>query len=395
MLTRWAGLAGLAALVGGLVMAVVVLPPGDGALGRRLTSWSRSWVGLLLVTSAGELLLRAGTMAGGGLAAGLTAAPAVLARTHFGTIWSARAGALILMLVLVGCSGRAARTAACGAAFAVTLTTSLVGHAADRGDLSPIALIDWLHVTAAAAWTGGLFFLAAVVLGEARTWPRARRLALLQRFSTLAGGCLVAVVASGIFNACVELGSLDALWTTRYGTILIAKVLLVLAVASLGAANRYAVLPRLGTDAGPSGPADARLVRYVACEAGLALLVFGCTALLTESAPPRHHADAGRLAREASMYVWCQGERVEVGPNSPCPSREKREHGLDRESRRGAVSERRDQREADPRARAGQRGTQARRGGGAGEERARSREDCVRRRPCHAARRGTTGRRRT
>src|SRR5262245_25533369 len=153
-------------------------------------------------------------MAGGGLNAGLAAAPAVLMRTHFGIIWSARAGLLVLLLMVIGRSGRAARTVACGAALAVALTTTLVGHAADRGDLSPIALVDWLHVTAAAAWTGGLFFLASVVLGEARSWPRARRAALLRRFSTLAGACLVAVVASGIFNACVELGSLDALWTT-------------------------------------------------------------------------------------------------------------------------------------------------------------------------------------
>jgi putative copper export protein len=281
-------------------MAVVVLPQGDGALDRRLTSWARFWVALLLVTSAGELVLRAWTMAGGGIAAGLAAAPAVLARTHFGTVWSARAGLLVLLLMLVGRSGRAARTVACGAALAVALTTALVGHAADRGDLSPIALIDWLHVTAATAWTGGLFLLAAVVFGEARTWPRARLLALLRRFSTLAGCCLAAVVASGMFNAWVELGSLDALWTTRYGAILIAKVLLVLAVASLGAANRFAVLPRLGAEAGPSGSVHDRLVRYVACEAGLALLVFGCTALLTESAPPGHHADMGRLARAAS-----------------------------------------------------------------------------------------------
>jgi putative copper export protein len=57
-------------------------------------------------------------------------------------------------------------------------------------------------------------------------------------------------------------------------------------MASLGAANRFVVLPQLGAEAGPSRPAHDRLVRYVACEAGLALLVFGCTALLTAWAPP-------------------------------------------------------------------------------------------------------------
>jgi putative copper export protein len=252
---------------------------------------------LLLVTSASELLLRAGTMAGGGFAAALAAVPAVLTRTHFGTVWIARLAALVVLLVLVGRSSRAARTVACGAAVALAFTTTLVGHAADRGDLSPTALVDWLHVTAAAIWTGGLFCLAGVVLGEARRWPRPRLTESLRRFSTLAGVCLVTVVASGVFNACMQLGAVDALWTTTYGAILGAKVLLVVGVASLGAANRFAILPRLRADTIASVRVEDRLVRYVAWEAALALLVFGCTALLTESTPPRHHPDMAPARR--------------------------------------------------------------------------------------------------
>jgi putative copper export protein len=181
----------------------------------------------------------------------------------------------------------------------VALTTTLAGHAADRGDLSANAAIDWLHVVAATVWTGGLFCLAVVVLREVRRWPPARLALALRRFSMLAGVCLVAVVASGVFNAWTELGALDALWTSTYGRILFAKVLLVLAVASLGAATRFRVLPVLPADAGSSRNGVDRLVRYVACEAGLALLVFGCTALLTESTPPHHEADMGPSSHAA------------------------------------------------------------------------------------------------
>jgi len=297
LLTRWAGLAALAALLGGLAVAVLVLPPDDDGLARRLVSWCRSWIVVLLVTGASELLLRARTMSGGELVAGLAAVPAVLAHTHFGTVLIVRFAALVGLLALIGRRGGAARTLAGGLALALAYTTALVGHAADRGDLSASALVDWLHVTAAAVWTGGLFCLASVVLGEAQRWTRTRLAGSLGRFSTLAGVCLVVVVASGVFNAWERLGALDALWTTTYGAILAVKILLVATVASLGAATRFAVLPRLRADPIPPGRTDLRLGRYVAFEAALALLVFGCTALLTESTPPRHHADMAPASR--------------------------------------------------------------------------------------------------
>ena len=295
---RWAGLLALAALVGGLSVTVTVVPPGVTTLRRRLTAWNRTSVALLLVTSAAELLVRARTMAGGDLGSALRAAPVVLWRTHFGTVWTVRAGALMVLLALVGRKGCAPQVAALAVALGVALTTSLVGHAADHGDLSLPALIDWLHVAAASTWTGGLFCLAALVLPEASQWPSEQLAALLRRFSRLAGSSLGVVVASGISNACIQVGSLHALASTAYGRILLAKVALVTAMACLGAASRFAILPGLDVPSG-SRPAAARLARYVACEVALAVVVFGCTAVLTESEPPRHaeHAQADGCGR--------------------------------------------------------------------------------------------------
>jgi putative copper export protein len=67
---------------------------------------------------------------------------------------------------------------------------------------------------------------------------------------------------------------------------------LALAVAGLGAINRYRVLPRLPTEA-----ARARLTRLVAAEALLAAIVFGCTAVLAESTPKSHE---GHMAHAAA-----------------------------------------------------------------------------------------------
>jgi putative copper export protein len=288
VLVQWTSLAALAALVGSLVLAVVVLPQNaPGSLRLRLARWSRLGATILLAASVGELVMRARTIGGGDLSTALAVVPSVLTRTHFGTVWSARAVALGILLVAAGRGGPVSRGATLCLAFAVTLSTSLVGHAADQGDLSVATLIDWLHVSAAAAWIGGLFCLAVLVLPATRTWPRDRLEALVLRFSALAGWCLAAVVVSGIGNGWIEIGSVRALWTTTYGQILTTKLALVLAIVALGAANRYAIIPRLV--AGSAGAA-ARLVTSVAWEAALGLVVLGCTALLTQSAPP-HHRD--------------------------------------------------------------------------------------------------------
>jgi putative copper export protein len=305
--TRWAAMAALAALVGGLVLDVVVLP-GEGSVAdgvrRRLGYWNLGSVAVLLVTSVGELVLRARTMSGGGSVAALAAIPVVLRRTHFGIIWISRCAGLGLLSILAA-KARRARVAALVLSVGVALTSTLSGHAADWGDSSLTAMVDWVHVVASAAWTGGLFCLAMVVLPAARSWPPELLGTAVRRFSALAGWCLLAVIASGIYNACVELPSLGALWTTRYGEILAAKLVVVVGIIGFGAANRFSVVPALAPGQPSAARARApagRLVRFVTWEATLALVAFGCAALLTHAAPPRHpghgaQPDVGTTAR--------------------------------------------------------------------------------------------------
>jgi mono/diheme cytochrome c family protein len=119
------------------------------------------------------------------------------------------------------------------------------------------------------------------------------------------------VAVTGSYNAWAQLGALSRLWSTAYGRVLLVKVLLVAALAGLGAINRYVVVPRLvpGRAAssvaarvvrlarlavlGPRGgvtiaSASARLTTYVTGEAIIALAVFACTAALGEITPGRH-----------------------------------------------------------------------------------------------------------
>jgi copper resistance protein D len=321
---RWLGLLALAVLVGGLALDCVVLPRHAEELvagRRRLQRWISLAIVLLLVTSAIDLLARARVMSGGDLWQVGTALPLVLARTHFGTVWIARAIILVALLALCASRSAAARIVGLVLALGVALTGTLTGHAADWGDRSVTVLVDWLHAVAATAWAGGLFGLA-LALG-----PSSELLGTVaRRFSRLAGYCLLVVVASGVYNAYVQVPTFASLWTTTYGVALVLKVLLALVLAFLGAVNRYLVLPGLGATrsrrrgrlrrlcrialfgtATAPGAARTRLSRLVGREAAIAVVVFGCTAVLGESTPKTHEAHASHVAdREESARITMQ-----------------------------------------------------------------------------------------
>jgi putative copper export protein/mono/diheme cytochrome c family protein len=318
-LLQASGFVALAGLVGGFAVDLLVLPPGPPALAgprRRLRALRLGCTATLLLVAGGDLLLRAATMSGGGLGAALPAVPAVLVRTHFGSVWMAQVAGLLVLLPLSVAWSATWRGLGALVSLGLGLTLSLTGHAGDRGDVSVTVALDWAHVAAATAWTGGLFVLAGLALAEAARWPGALLPAVMRRFSRLAAGCLLAVVVSGAYRAWVELPTLAALWRTPYGRVLAVKLLLVLGLVWCGAINRYLTLPRLGAGRargpiarlfrlgrlaliGPSRarrPPASRLGTYVRREAALALLVFGCTAVLVESTPARH---AGHLEHAA------------------------------------------------------------------------------------------------
>jgi putative copper resistance protein D len=270
---------------------------------------------VLALTSVAELVLRARTLGGGGLAQSVRVVPLVLSRTHFGTIWSARILTLVASLALAGVGRRGGRVTTLVLGAAVALTTAWSGHAADWGDLTPSVLLDWLHVLAASLWIGGLVALALVAFGPGSILTTTSVTSVCARFSRLAGWSLAAVVLTGGYNAWVQLPDVAALRDTPYGRVLLAKLALVVLLAVLGATNRYALLPRLtGRPArgfvargvrrcrlavfGPARASASRLVTVVVCEAALGAAVLGLTAVLGETTPARH---AGHVTHVADV----------------------------------------------------------------------------------------------
>src|SRR5262245_40455774 len=256
------------------------------------------------------------------LAAAIAAVPAVVAGTHVGGVLAARFAALLVAFALSLGRQSWLRALCALLVLAAALCVSLVGHAADWGDLTGAVAVDWVHAVAASAWSGGLVALALVVLPRARAWPRVVLAQLAQRFSRLAGACLLVTTGTGAYNAWSQLGGLAPLWATDYGRLLIVKLVLVLGLGLLGAINRYANLPRLDPQRAPRGfgarawraarllvgapaprmgsaGAPARLAAYVRAEAIVARGILACTAGLGQVTPGRHAV----LARKPTSHV--------------------------------------------------------------------------------------------
>ena len=153
------------------------------------------------------------------------------------------------------------------AALLGTLAPALTGHSGTAADHQLATVTVALHVAAAALWVGGL---AAVLVVAA---PRPRLLdTMLPRFSTLAGGCIVCVVVSGVLNALLRIDSPAALVTTGYGRIVLAKSACVVVLGGLG----YLTRRRLATGRLP-------VLRWAGVEVALMAVTIGLAAALTQS----------------------------------------------------------------------------------------------------------------
>jgi len=158
----------------------------------------------------------------------------------------------------------------------VGLALSSSGHASTASAaLSRPAV--FLHGICVAFWVGSLVPLLAI-LREGRGEGGE-----LDRFSRLIPLPLAALIASGLYLAWVQLDRPDALWSTAYGEILSSKLILVLALLGLAAANRFALVPRLRK----RPHARAPLVASIAAESALVLAILVMVAGWRFTPPPR------------------------------------------------------------------------------------------------------------
>jgi copper transport protein len=136
-------------------------------------------------------------------------------------------------------------------------------------------LVDWLHLSAATLWVGGLVQLAVVV------WPGPHELRTVafRRFSRLATACVAVLVGAGTYLSVERLPQLHDLWGSGYGHVLLVKLGLVAVALAWGAAHQFFVLPRIDS-------AGSRLTRSLLGESAVAMAVLLAAAVLVDSKPP-------------------------------------------------------------------------------------------------------------
>jgi copper transport protein len=280
---RWLAFASLALVIGGLGFRLLVLRgPVPQRFERRF----------YLVTLAGAVgvvevafvafLLRAESVLQLPLGTFLYGDLRPVVRTPFGTAWVAMTLAFVLVTTLIFLAWLTERPRLLWPALAIAVAFasgySLSGHSAAEPNASRWSqLADWIHLSAASMWAGGVVMLLVVLVSAREVGRRA-----FVGFARLAPVLIALLVAAGVYLAFLRLPELADLWTTSYGQILMVKLGLVALALTWGAVHHFVVEPRLDRPGIVS-----RLPRSIAGEAAVGMAVLLFAAILVNTAPPQ------------------------------------------------------------------------------------------------------------
>ena len=263
LVVRYADLVTTIVLVGGVTYAAWVAPPTRSA--RRVLGFAAY---LFAAALLGELGLNAFHMHRVSGIGGMTLIADVL-QMHWSRWWMLRCVALGMIAGGLWIDDPPWQWL--GAIGIVSLVArSFQGHAGAHGTTA--AIMDWVHLGAAAVWVGGLAQLALASSVSSATAARASRL------FTIALGPLV---VAGVYGALVHVSAVELLVTSAYGRVLVAKVSLAALAIGLGAMNHFRHVPALA-----KGRGGASLLRAVRAELVVAAVVLLLTALLVSLPMP-------------------------------------------------------------------------------------------------------------
>ncbi len=168
---------------------------------------------------------------------------------------------------------------------------SLSGHSAVDPPASKWSeLADWVHLSAASLWAGGVVMLLVAFL----TAPAIRREAFVQ-FARVAPLLIGLLLAAGIYLSVLRLPALHDLWTTGYGHVLIVKLSLVALALAWGGFHHFVVEPRLARPG-----VQSRVRGSLAGEMTVGLAVLLVAAFLVNSKPPARPAPSPTQAAGAA-----------------------------------------------------------------------------------------------
>ena len=245
------------------------------------------------VTSLGLLGL---DLLGLPLSALFTAAPwQVAAGTGFAaSLLIAAVGLIVAIVALQVAQELIARVLAVVALAGAGLSLTVSGHAATASPELLARGAIFIHGVAIAFWLGALMPLS-ILVGQVKGGA----LPALNRFSRVAVPVVGLLALSGFALAIVELETPGALVKTSYGLVLLAKLVLVAALLTLAALNRYRWTPALA-NLGTARP----LRRSILLECATALAILGVVAGWRFTPPPRS------LVPETPLAVHIHGDKA-------------------------------------------------------------------------------------
>jgi putative copper resistance protein D len=283
----------------------------DPEIRRLRARWSwLVWASLAVVAASGAIWLVL-------LAGDIYAAPiaevwrdggvwTVAGETRFGQVSLARLIAAALLAASLPMLKRTAGRSLWGAGAVVLATAVLIGpawtgHAGATPGVAgefPLAA-DALHLLAAGAWLGGLpplaVLLAAASRGKEPRWATVTAI-VVQRFSLLGVISVATLLASGIANSWYEVGTLNNLFATSYGQLVLIKIGLFAAMIGLASINRFYLTPRLAT-----AGTVRRLYHTSLAEAGLGFAAVVVVGFLGAMAPASHTHHNAAIPQDAAF----------------------------------------------------------------------------------------------
>jgi|GEM_PF-655029 len=305
---RWVLLLGLIGVAGGFGFASLVLWPSLRLLSPTCRESGQRWI-LRLAGRVALLSAIAALLANGGVfvrqaeqAGSLVVLGATTLGGRFGAVWLARTGLLIIAAALAWAVVReSARLCVrqnvavlliCGllVSLGMLVTMSLTSHAAAERGAAWGVPSDLVHLIGIALWLGGLVQLPVLIRGPALSPIEEQigfQLAGLRRFSTLAAGCVSAVLFTGLFNLLVQVPSSSALLATAYGQTLLIKIALSVPLFGLGLLNATwaSSCDRSFSSIGLNRQEVGRFLRRATAESVAGALVLAATAVLVNFVP--------------------------------------------------------------------------------------------------------------
>ena len=221
-----------------------------------------------------------------------------MAQTRFGEAFVTMTLGFALVLGLVYLAWLLDRVTFLVPAFVLSLVfvagLSVSGHdAVDPGSSWKTEIADWVHLSGASLWIGGLATMGVLLWTGA---PELRRPAFAN-FSQLATVTIALVLAAGTYLGIVRLPHLHDLWTTGYGQVLLVKLALVSLALLWGAFHKFVIGPAL--QRGDAGFLS-RIGRSLIGESIVGMAVLLVAAVLVDAKPPPRPV-SGQPVQAASL----------------------------------------------------------------------------------------------